>query len=146
MKRKYSFLLVTLLLVCTSIIALWSNREQPLCHVLPDDDMTACVSYGYYDGMESVVVGAIPQENIEDLLDLTTVKRGTSSKALPSPCYEIRATYGHETYVIVVGADKSVSVASIDKLDSRTFWIDTSGKLFESLYRIHIENGGAEFP
>ena len=137
---------LVLALVCTSTIALWSNRKQPLYHVLPDDDMVACVSYGYYDGMESVVIGAIPQENIEVLFDLTTVKRGTSSRTLPSPCFEIRVTYGHEAYVIVVGTDKSVSVASIDNLDSRTFWIDTSGKLFENLYRIHIENGGAEFP
>ena len=145
MKRKHSFLLVSLLLICT-IIALWSNREQPLCHALPDNDMTACVSYGYYDGMESVVAAAIPQENIKDLFDLTTVKKGTSSKVLPSACFEIRALYGHETYIIVVGADKSISVASIDKLESQTFWIDTSGKLFENLYRIHIENGGTKFP
>ena len=121
MKRKYFFLIVFVLLVCTSIIALWSNREQPLCSVLPDDDMRTCVSYGYYDGMESVVVGAIPQESIADLFDLTTVKKGTSNKALPSPCFEIRAAYDNEIYIITVGADKSVSVAPISKLDSRTF-------------------------
>lgn len=96
--------------------------------------------------METHIVGAIPQESIADLFDLTTVKKGTSSKSLPSPCFEIRAVYDNETYVIVVGADKSVSVASAGKLDSRTFWIDTSGKLFESLYSLHLDNGGTEFP
>ena len=145
MKRKYGFLIVSVLLVCIGLIALWGNRERPLCSMLPDGDMRTCVSNGYYDGMESVVVGAIPQESIADLIDLTTVKKGTSFKTLPSPCFEIRATYDNETYIIVVGADNSVSVASIDELDSRTFWIETSGKLFEKLYRIHIENGGTEF-
>ena len=146
MKRKYGFLIVSALLVCISLIAMWSNREQPMCRLLPAGDMRSCASYGYYDGMESVVAAAIPQENIKDLFDLTTVKKGTSSKVLPSACFEIRALYGHETYIIVVGADKSISVASIDKLESQTFWIDTSGKLFENLYRIHIENGGTKFP
>ena len=146
MKRKYIFLIASVLLVCTSIIALWNNREQPLCSVLPDDDMRLCVSNGYYDGMESVVVGTIPRENIAELFDLSTVKKGIPNTSLPSPCFEIRAVYDHETYVIVVGADKSVSVASTDKLDSRTFWVDTTGKLFESLYNLHLENGGAEFP
>ena len=145
MKRKYFFLIVFVLLVCVSIIALWSKREQSLCSVLPDDVMISCVTNGYYDGMETHIVCAIPQENIADLFDLTTVKKGTSYKALPSPCFEIRAAYSNETCVIVVGADNSVSVASIDELDSRTFWIETSGKLFEKLYRIHIENGGTEF-
>lgn len=146
MKRKYFFLIVFVILVCTSIVVLWSNREQPLYSVLPNDDMITCVSNGYYDGMESVVEGAIPQERIVDLLDLTTVKKATSYKSMPSPCFEIRAAYDNEIYIIVVGADKTVSVAPIGELDSPTFWVDTSGKLFESLYSIHLENGGTEFP
>ena len=146
MKKKYYFLIVFALLVCTSIIALWSNREQPLCSVLPDNDMRTCVSNGYCDGMDSAVIGVIPQESIIDLFDLTTVKKGTPYRALPSPCFEIRAAYDNDIYIIVIGADKSVSVASIGKLDSRTFWVDTSGKLFESLYSLHLENGGTEFP
>ena len=145
MKRKYGFLIVSVLLVCIGLIALWGNRERPLCSMLPDGDMRTCVSNGYYDGMESVVVSAIPQESIADLIDLTTVKKGTSFKTLPSPCFEIRATYDNETYIIVVGADNSISVASIGKLDSPTFWVDTNGKLFKSLYSIHLENGGTEF-
>ena len=146
MKRKYFFLVVIILSFCTGIIALWSNRERPLCSVLPDDDIRRCASYGYDDGMESVVIGAIPKENIDDFFDLTTVKKGTSFKSLPSPCFVINAVYDNEKYVIVVGADKSVSVAPTSKPDSRTFWVDTSGKLFESLYSIHLENGGTEFP
>ena len=108
--------------------------------------MVTCVASGYYDGMKADIAGAIPQERIAELFQATTVKRGTSSQSLPSPCFEIRATYNDETYIIVVGADSSVSVASVDSLASRTFWVDPSGELFESLYRIHLENGGTEFP
>ena len=146
MKRKYIFLIALVLLVCTSIIALWNSRGQPLCSVLPDDDMKLCVSNGYYDGMESVVVGAIPQEKIAELFNLTTIKKGMSYTSLPSPCFEIRAVYDDETYIVVAGADRSVSVASVGKLDSQTFWVDTGGELFERLYRLHLENGGTEFP
>lgn len=146
MKRKYFFLIFFVILVCTSIVALCSNREQPLYSVLPNNDMMTCVSSGYYDGMEAVVEGAIPQESIADLFDLTTVKKGKSYKALPSPCFEIRAVYDNEIYLIVVGVDKTVSVAPVGKLDSITFWVDTSGKLFESLYSTHLENGGTKFP
>ena len=114
--------------------------------LLPDEDMVTCAASGYYDGMEADIAGVIPQENIAELFQATTVKRGTSSESLPSPCFEIRATYNDETYIIVVGADSSVSVASVDSLASRTFWVDPSGELFESLYRLHLENGGTEFP
>ena len=145
MKRKYVFLIVSVLLVCIGILALCVNRELPLAVLLPDGEMVACVSNGYYDGMESHVEGAIPPESIADFFALTTVKKGTPSRSLPSPCFEIRATYEHDTYIIVVGADNSVSVASVGKLDSPTFWVDTTGTLFERLYNLHMENGGTEF-
>ena len=138
MKRKYFFLIVLVLLVCIGIIA--------LCRLLPDDVMALCVSNGYCNIMETHVPGAISQENIEDLLQITTVKKGASYRGLPSPCIEIRAVYDHDIYVIVVGADNSVSVAPASNLDFRTFWVDTSGKLYESLYSLHLENGGTEFP
>ena len=141
-KKPYFFPVVIVLMICTGLI----NQERALSSLLPDEDMVTCVASGYYDGMEADIAGVIPQERIAELFQATTVKRGTSSQSLPSPCFEIRATYGDETYIIVVGADSSVSVAPVDYLDARTFWVDTSGELFESLYRIHLENGGTEFP
>ena len=142
MKKPYFFPIVIVLLICTSLIP----QERALSSLLPEDDMVTCTASGYYDGMEADIAGVIPQENIEELFQAATVKRGTSSNALPSPCFEIRAAYADETYIIVVGADNSVSVASVDSLASRTFWVDPSGELFESLYRLHLENGGTEFP
>ena len=142
MKKPYFFPIVIVLLICTGLI----HQEKPLSNLLPEDDMTACVSAGYYDGMETDLARVIPQESIAALFEATTVKKGTSSKSLPSPCIEIRATYHNEIYIIDVGEDNSVSVASVDELDARTFWVDTTGELFESLYSIHLENGGAEFP
>ena len=142
MKKPYFFPIVIVLLVCSCFI----HQEQPLYSLLPEEDMVACVTNGYYNSMETDIAGAIPQENIAELFQAATVKRGTSSESLSSPCFEIRAAYADETYIIVVGADNSVSVASVDSLASRTFWVDPSGELFESLYRIHLENGGTEFP
>ena len=142
MKKPYFFPIVIILLVCTCFI----HQEQPLYSLLPDEDMVTCAASGYYDGMEADIAGVIPQENIAELFQAATVKRGTSSNALPSPCFEIRAAYADETYIIVVGADNSVSVASVGNLDDRTFWVDPGGELFESLYSIHLENGGTEFP
>ena len=142
MKKPYFFPVVIVLLICTGLIP----QERALSSLLPDEDMVTCVASGYYDGMKADIAGAIPQERIAELFQAATVKRGTSSNALPSPCFEIRAAYADETYIIVVGADNSVSVASVDSLASRTFWVDPSGELFESLYRLHLENGGTEFP
>ena len=142
MKKPYFFPVVLILLICTGLIP----QERALSSLLPDEDMVTCVASGYYDGMKADIAGAIPQERIAELFQATTVKRGTSSQSLPSPCFEIRATYNDESYIIVVGADSSVSVASVDSLASRTFWVDPSGELFESLYRLHLENGGTEFP
>ena len=142
MKKPYFFPVVLILLICTSFI----HQERALSSLLPDEDMVTCAASGYYDGMEADIAVVIPQENIAELFQATTVKRGTSSESLPSPCFEIRAAYDDETYIIVVGADSSVSVAPVDYLDARTFWVDTSGELFENLYRIHVENGGTEFP
>ena len=141
-KKPYFFPVVLILLICTSL----NTQERALSSLLPEDDMVTCTASGYYDGMEADIAGAIPQENIAELFQATTVKRGTSSQSLPSPCFEIRAAYADETYIIVVGADNSVSVAPVDYLDARTFWVDPSGELFESLYRLHLENGGTEFP
>ena len=142
MKKPYFFPVVLILLICTGFI----HQERALSSLLPDEDMVTCVASGYYDGMKADIAGAIPQERIAELFQAATVKGGTSSQSLPSPCFEIRATYNDETYIIVVGADSSVSVAPVDSLASRTFWVDTSGELFKSLYRIHLENGGTEFP
>ena len=142
MKKPYFFPVVLILLICTGLIP----EERALSSLLPDEDMVTCAASGYYDGMEADIAGAIPMENIEELFQAVTVKRGTSSESLSSPCFEIRAAYDDETYIIVVGADSSVSVAPVDYLDARTFWVDTSGELFKSLYRIHLENGGTEFP
>ena len=142
MKKPYFFPVVLILLICTGL----SPQERALSSLLPEDDMVTCTASGYYDGMEADIAGVIPQENIAELFQATTVKRGTSSESLSSPCFEIRAAYADETYIIVVGADNSVSVASVDSLASRTFWVDPSGELFESLYRLHLENGGTEFP
>ena len=142
MKKPYFFPVVLILLIFSGLI----HQEQPLSSLLPEDDMVTCAASGYYDGMEADIAGVIPQENIAELFQAATVKRGTSSESLSSPCFEIRAAYADETYIIVVGADNSVSVASVDSLASRTFWVDPSGELFESLYRLHLENGGTEFP
>ena len=141
-KKPYFFPVVLILLIFSGLI----HQERALSSLLPDEDMVTCVASGYYDGMKADIAGAIPQERIAELFQAATVKRGTSSNALPSPCFEIRAAYADETYIIVVGADNSVSVASVDSLASRTFWVDPSGELFESLYRLHLENGGTEFP
>ena len=141
-KKPYFFPVVIVLLICSGLI----HQEQPLSSLLPEDDMVTCAASGYYDGMEADIAGVIPQERIAELFQATTVKRETSSQSLPSLCFEIRAAYDDETYIIVVGADSSVSVAPVDYLDARTFWVDTSGELFENLYRIHVENGGTEFP
>ena len=142
MKKPYFFPIVIILLICTGL----GHQEQPLSNLLPEDDMIFCAANGYYNSMETDVDCAIPQENIAALIDATTVKKGKASNALPSPCIEIRATYESAVYVIDVGADSSISVASTSELDARTFWVDTSGQLFNSLYNIHLENGGAEFP
>ena len=141
-KKPYFFPIVIVLLIFSGLM----HQERSLSSLLPDEDMVTCAASGYYDGMEADIAGAIPMENIEELFQAVTVKRGTSSESLSSPCFEIRAAYADETYIIVVGADNSVSVASVDSLASRTFWVDPSGELFESLYRIHLENGGTEFP
>ena len=141
-KKPYFFPIVIVLLIFSGLM----HQERSLSSLLPDEDMVTCAASGYYDGTEADIAGAIPMENIEELFQAATVKRGTSSNALPSPCFEIRAAYADETYIIVVGADNSVSVASVDSLASRTFWVDPSGELFESLYRLHLENGGTEFP
>lgn len=146
MKKKHYLILAFALFVCAGIFLWWHHREQPLNVLLSGEGTPQYSSWGYYDGMESQLEGAIPQESISDLLDSATIRKGKSSKLMPSPCFEITAVYNNEIYRVVVGADKTISVAPISNLESRTFWIDTSGALFEQLYSIHLENGGKAFP
>ena len=146
MKKKHYLILTFALFVCVSIFLLCRHREQPLSVLLSGEGTPKYSSWGYYDGMESQIEGAIPQESISDLLDSATIRKGNSSQFMPSPCFEITVVYDNEIYRVVVGADKTISVAPISNLDARTFWIDTSGTLFEQLYSVHLENGGLAFP
>lgn len=146
MKKKHYLIFTFTLFVCVSIFLLWRHREQPLSVLLSGEGTPKYSSCGYYDGMESQLEGAIPQESISDILESATIRKGHSRKVMPSPCFEITVVYNNEIYRVVVGADKTISVAPISNLDSRTFWIDTSGALFEQLYRVHLENGGQAFP
>lgn len=147
-KRKYFLLVSFILCACISIFLLWSYREQPLNDLLPGEGKPKYASMGYYDGMESQthIIGEIPGASISALIDSTTIRKGNSSRALPSPCFEITVIYTDRTYRVVIGADKTISVAPIGDLNSCSFWIDVNGALFEQLYSIHLENGGQVFP
>jgi hypothetical protein len=146
MKKKHYLILTFALVVCAGIFLLCRYREQPLRVLLSGEGTAKYSSWGYYDGMESHIEGAIPQESLSDFLDSATIRKGNTSRSMPSPCFEITVVYDNETYRVVVGADKTISVAPVSNFDSRTFWIDTSGTLFEQLYSVHLENGGQAFP
>ena len=144
--KKHYFLFALAVFACVLILSLWSRREQPLGDLLSGEGTPEYSANGYYDGMEAQITGAIPQDTVSDLLDAAAVRKGKASNEMPSPCFEITVVFTNETYRVVIGADQTVSVAPISDLDSRTFWIDVSGELFDQLYRIHLENGGQEFP
>ena len=110
MKRKHFLLSTLVLFASVSILILWSYREQALSSLLSSEGIPKYISIGYYDGMEeSHIVGAISEESIADLLYSTTVRKGTSYRAMPSPCFEITVIYSNETYRVIVWSAPTIT-------------------------------------
>lgn len=145
MKRKHLLLFILGLILGIIIFICWNYREHPLISLLPEEEMTKCVSSGYHDELGLPVECVIPKETVLELFDSAVVRKGTKALAMPSTCIEIKMTYDSEMYLVVVGADNTVSVTSVDDLDSRSFWNDVNGTLFEELYHSHLQNGGEKF-
>lgn len=145
-KMEKKILLYILIVLATVIVlVLWLYREQSLSRLITGEGIPEYDLKGSQFEVESSIEGSVSQEIIEDLLNSTIVRKGRKNSIMPSPCFEISVIYSNETYRVVVGADKTISVAPLSNLDSRTFWFDTKGDLFEQLYNIHLGNGGEEF-
>lgn len=148
MKKKPIIIISVIVLLCVIGGLIFQRYQVCPLQVLYAENETPryTIVQCYWDGMNEDIESPIPQSLIADLLADTLVRKGTASNALPARCFEITAVVKGIAYRIVIGDDKTVSVAPVENLDTRTFWIDISGKLFEVLYESHLENGGKEFP
>ena len=149
-RRKCLFGILAIVLIAAIIIGIiFLCRTQPLIELCPGTGSPSYRVAGYCDAFISdgtVIEGMISDTQITELLTSASVKRGVSYRAMPSPCFELRMSYPDGNfYIIVIGANGSISVAPISNLDDQTFWTDSSGQLFETLYRLHLEAGGTAF-
>ncbi len=90
----------------------------------------------------------ISDQEIEKLLTLAPVRRGSSFRAVPCPAFEIHVTFEDKFYELIVGENGRICVDGFSFYDSNskeTFWTD-SGELFSALYGYHISAGGEPIP
>lgn len=94
----------------------------------------------------TTVEAKIPEKRITELLAATSVKKGSGFNSLPSPCFELTIMYSNDDdYLLVIGKNGAISVTPYSDFDNRTYWVDSSGNLFDELYKIWLENGGETF-
>ena len=90
----------------------------------------------------------ISDQEVEELLTLAPVRRGSSFHAVPCPAFEIHVTFENKFYELIVGKNGRICVNGFSFYDSNskeTFWTD-SGELFSALYECHISAGGEPIP
>lgn len=147
MARKKRRILALLILICIGLSFLlhYYNEQILLTQICP------AVSNGdyrislYWNQKSHSISGR--EENFREALKTASLQRGEESHSLPSLCFEVRIFHEGKTYILIIGADDTVSVAETGNLEaSRTFWTDPTGTLFDALYLVDPETGTGMIP
>ena len=148
-KKRLVGTLAIAIIAAILILAAIFFRARPLMDLCAGTGTPSFQVKGYSDmltPLDTTIEVVIPDAQITELLANTSVKKGPSFSALPSPCFEVRMFYPDgNAYLIVIGEDGSVAVAPIHSLEERSYWTDASGRLFDALYGHHLEAGGQKF-
>ncbi len=152
MKKSY-LVGLALCALCAVGIFTYGNRERTMIEICPaaanGEYRNATFSWYALSGNdnEDTCPAALSGEELRETFSGARLKKGPKTDKAPDISIEMDLWDGDATYSIVVGADNTVSIAEAEDLKgSRTFWVDTDGILFDTLYRLHRENGGRNVP
>lgn len=149
--KKAVTVIAVLAVLCLALggFLLYTNRERPLMEVCPAIAVWNCsnAKITWQEGSgDGAITPALSGQEFHDIFAAAHVKKGPSYTLEPVPAFLIRLVDGTRGYILIAGQDHSISVASLDDLNSRTFWTDTGGELFSQLYTCHLNNGGQPIP
>lgn len=146
MKKRYLIFLA----ICSIILIVYSQRKVLLAEIYPEisnGEYHATISWENRSGEVSSYKVSISDEKFRSMWETIHVKKHPKLKHMPVVAFEIRLIYKDVAYSIVVGGDNTISVAQLENLNkTRKFWRDCDGKIFYSLYKLYLDNGGIRIP
>lgn len=147
MARKKRRILALLVLICIGLSFLLRYYHEQvqlvqICPAVSDGDYRISL---YWNQKSYSVLGR--EEKFREVLKTASLQRGNETNAMPNLCYEVRISQEGKTYILIIGADDTVSVAEVGNLEAtQTFWNDPTGALFDTLYPVSTKTGTGMIP
>lgn len=148
-KKKYVIFGVAVVMIAAVIFVVWSvTSNSTLKKECPALEKGKIVTLDFFESVPGVDIYTdkieLPQEELRSLLiSDVNLKRAEKVKSMPNLGFELHVYENEETYEIIISIDGKVMVAPFDNMqDSRTYWKDPEGKLFDEIYNLYLENGG----
>lgn len=147
-KKKY-IIFGAVVVIAALIFIVWSvTSNSTLKKECPALEKGKIVTLDFFESIPGVEINTdrieLPQEELRSLLiSDVNLKRAEKDNSMPNLGFALHVYENEETYEIIISIYGDVRVASYGNLqDSRTFWKDPEGKLFDEIYNLYLENGG----
>lgn len=147
-KKKY-IIFGAVVVIAALIFIVWSvTSNSTLKKECPALEKGKIVTVQFFESIPGVEINTdrieLPQEELRSLLiSDVNLKRAEKDNSMPNLGFALHVYENEETYEIIISIYGDVRVASYGNLqDSRTFWKDPEGKLFDEIYNLYLENGG----
>lgn len=148
-KKKYIIFGAVVVVIAALIFIVWSvTSNSTLKKECPALEKGKIVTLDFFESIPGVEINTdrieLPQEELRSLLiSDVNLKRAEKDNSMPNLGFALHVYENEETYEIIISIYGDVRVASYGNLqDSRTFWKDPEGKLFDEIYNLYLENGG----
>ena len=143
-KRILSF--IAILCILTAFLLRRRNEQQPLLQICPALSSPSGFSVTLQSG-ENIYDANLDDGQIFYSLKDIHLKRGDKTRLSPVHYFRIVVHHESEEWLLTIGADHTLTAARLGNLEkSRTFWIDPTGTLFDTLYNYHLCTGGTPIP
>ena len=143
-KRILSFLAI--LCILSAFLLRRRNEQQLLLQICPALSSPSGFSVTLESG-ETVYDVHIDDGPIFYSLKDAPLKRGKKTNSSPVHHFRIVVHHESEDWLLTIGADHTLTAARLGNLEkTRTFWLDPTGTLFDTLYTHHLACGGAPIP
>lgn len=148
-KKKYVIFGAAVIVIAAVIFVVWSvTSNSTLKKECPALEKGKIVTLDFFESIPGVEINTdrieLPQEELRSLLiSDVNLKRAEKDNSMPNLGFALHVYENEETYEIIISIYGDVRVASYGNLqDSRTYWKDPEGKLFDGIYNLYLENGG----
>lgn len=146
LRKKRVLSLIAILCIFGAFLLRSRNEQQPLMQICPALSSPNGFGITLENNAETIECD-IDDGQIFYILKDVHLKRGEKTNTAPDIAFRINVAHENGNWLIVVGADHTVTAAKVGDLKgTRTFWTDPTEELFDTLYNYHLSTGGPQIP